>query len=281
MIPFEKKNITKNAERFINSEYANILIPTLVAYREPIERIKRLSIVMLENRKFVKNAAQEIYEEEVKKRFHDILNNNKLQEKRENFFPGEDNVKSIFGYYVERYDMDWRSMMKETSQIFLSPVILNKHWMIQVKAKVESRLNYRIVRDLNYDSAKCCEFAHTITQKHVKDLTTKLFKPYLDKFGVKLLTKTPKNGNTLHNVEKFSINHSKFDMYLKETHVFCVSSSNAHFLECTSSLSNEIKIITATVGKEIADEYSGYDIENDELLLESGVFGKFNSISMV
>jgi hypothetical protein len=98
---------------------------------------------------------------------------------------------------------------------------------------------------------------------------------------VKLLTKTPKNGNTLHNVEKFSINHSKYNMYLKETHVFSVSSSNAHFLECTSSLSNEIKIITATVGKEIADEYSGYDIENDELLLESGVFGKFNSISMV
>ena len=102
-------------------------------------------------------------------------------------------MKSNFGYYVERYDTDWRPMMKETSQIFLSPVILNKTWMIQVKAKVESNLKYCIVRDLKYDSVKCCDFAHTITQKHVKDLTTKLYKPYLDKFGVKLLTKTPKN----------------------------------------------------------------------------------------
>jgi hypothetical protein len=62
-------------------------------------------------------------------------------------------------------------MMRETSPIFISPEILNKSWMIHVKKIAEDQLQFCMVRDLEYDGAKCYDFAHTILQKRVMDLT--------------------------------------------------------------------------------------------------------------
>ncbi len=59
----------------------------------------------------------------------------------------------------------------------------------------EEKLWFRIVRDLEYEGAKCYDFAHTILQKHVMDLTSKMYKRYLENFGIKLLTKIPKDGH--------------------------------------------------------------------------------------
>jgi hypothetical protein len=72
MIPFEKKNIKKNAERFQHTQYACVLLPTLVVHMDPNDRIKKPMEAMLENRKFFKKTAQQMYEEEVKKRFFDL-----------------------------------------------------------------------------------------------------------------------------------------------------------------------------------------------------------------
>jgi hypothetical protein len=58
MIPFEKKNIQQNAEKFQHTQYACVLLPTLVVHTDPNDRIKKLVEVMLENRKFYKNTAQ-------------------------------------------------------------------------------------------------------------------------------------------------------------------------------------------------------------------------------
>ncbi len=66
MIPFEKKNIQINAERFQHTQYACVLLPTLVVHMDPNDRIKKHMEAMLENRKFFKKAAQQMYEEEVK-----------------------------------------------------------------------------------------------------------------------------------------------------------------------------------------------------------------------
>jgi hypothetical protein len=58
------------------------------------------------------------------------------------------NVKDIFRCYKELHDMDWRLMMKEKLPIFLSPAILNKTWISQVKKKIEYTLNFSIVKDM-------------------------------------------------------------------------------------------------------------------------------------
>jgi hypothetical protein len=199
MIPFEKKNIQNNAERFQHTQYACVLLLTLVVHMDPNDRIKKLMEVMLENRKFVRKTAQQMYEEEVKRCFFDLLDKKLIDVQVDNYLTLDNSIKSIFRYYEEQHCMDWKSMMRETSPIFLSPAILNKSWMIQVKKIAKGQLQFCIVRDLEYDGAKCYDFAHTILQKHVMDLTSKLYKRYLEKFGMKLLTKILKNGLLPHD----------------------------------------------------------------------------------
>ncbi len=77
---------------------------------------------------------------------------------------------------------------------------------------------------MEYDGAKCYDFAHTISQKHVMDHTSKMYKRYLENFGMKLLTKIPEDGNLPHDDEQICINHAKFDINLKATFVYCISS---------------------------------------------------------
>ncbi len=166
---------------------------------DPNDRIKKLMEVMLENRKFVRKTAQQMYEEEVKRCFFDLLDKKLIDVQVDNYLTLDNSIKSIFRYYEEQHCMDWKSMMRETSPIFLSPAILNKSWMIQVKKIAKGQLQFCIVRDLEYDGAKCYDFAHTILQKHVMDLTSKLYKRYLEKFGMKLLTKILKNGLLPHD----------------------------------------------------------------------------------
>jgi hypothetical protein len=57
-IPFEKKNIQQNAERFQYTQYVCVLIPTLVVRTDPNDMIKKLMEAMLENRKFLKKQAK-------------------------------------------------------------------------------------------------------------------------------------------------------------------------------------------------------------------------------
>ncbi len=74
-----------------------------------------------------------MYEEEVKKCFFDLLDKKQIDVQVDNYLTLDDSIKSIFRYYKERHCTDWKSMMRETLPIFLSPAILNKSWMIQVK----------------------------------------------------------------------------------------------------------------------------------------------------
>ncbi len=151
--------------------------------------------------------------------------------------------------------------MRETLPIFLSPAILNKTWISQIRKNVEHTLNVSIVKDLNYDGERCYGIACTIWQKHVKNLAIKLYKRYLHRFGIKLLTKMPKNGICPVDGGKICIIHASFDADLKATHVYCISSQedDSNHEDTTIGI-NKIECVTCEVGVEeadkVADEYS-------------------------
>ena len=58
MISFEVQHIRRNAEKFIRTQYANVLSPTLVDYDDQEERIAQLEESIKQNRKFIKTTAQ-------------------------------------------------------------------------------------------------------------------------------------------------------------------------------------------------------------------------------
>ncbi len=147
---------------------------------------------MLENRKFLKKTAQQMYEEEVKKRFFDLSNKKLIDGQEDNYLTLDNSIKSIYRYCKEQHSTDWKSIIRKTLPTFISPAILNKSWMIQVKKIAKDQLQFHMVRDLEYDGAKCYDFVHTLLQIHVMDLTSKWYKRYFEKFGMKLLTKLPK-----------------------------------------------------------------------------------------
>jgi hypothetical protein len=63
---------------------------------------------MANSRKFLKNTAQQIYEDEVKKHCYKSL----TQAGAENLMIFGNNVKDIFRYYKDLHDIDWRAMMR-------------------------------------------------------------------------------------------------------------------------------------------------------------------------
>ncbi len=172
IIPFEKQDIQGNVEKFKDTTHASVLAPSIIAHTYPIKKVKILMDAMANSRKFLKNMVQQIYEDEVKKCCYKSLA--RAGAKKLMIFGN--NVNDISRFYKELHDMDWRAMMRETSPIFLLPAILNKTWILQVRKKVEHTLIISILKDMNYNGERYYDFAHTISQKHVKDLATKLYK---------------------------------------------------------------------------------------------------------
>ncbi len=101
IIPFEKKDIQRHAERFKDTEYTRVLLPALVVRTDRNERVETLMTAMLDNRKFVKNTAQKIYEEEIKT-CSSYMNISGEVEKLRML----DSAKAIFKYYKERHGTD-------------------------------------------------------------------------------------------------------------------------------------------------------------------------------
>ncbi len=94
------------------------------------------------------------------------------------------------------------------------------------------------MKDIKFDGERCHDFAHTILQKHVKDLTLKMYKRYLDKFDLKLLTNLPKKGLVPVLGGEISVNHVPIDINLWLTYVYCISSLMPNHEE-TSEYFNE------------------------------------------
>ncbi len=115
------------------------MFPALVVHTDWNERVETLMTAMLDNRKFVKNMAQKIYEEEIKT-CCSYMNTSGEVEKLQML----DSAKAIFKYYKERHGSDWKSMMIETSPIFLSLAILDKTCISKVRSKAELTLQFTI-----------------------------------------------------------------------------------------------------------------------------------------
>jgi hypothetical protein len=72
-----------------------------------------------------------------------------------------------------------------------------------------------------------------------------------------LLTKIPKDGFLSHDDEQIYINHAKFDINLKATYVYCVSSLKTNSSsECTKIFSKKIDPLPPEVGAGFADKLS-------------------------
>jgi hypothetical protein len=110
----------------------------------------------------------------------------------------------------------------------------------------------------------------------------KMYKRYLENFGMKLLTRIPKDGNLLHDDERICINHAKFDISLNATFVYCISSLKTNSSrESTKIFSNEIDPLSLEVGAGFANK-SSYG-ESCEVLIGFGYKssnGKSNLISL-
>jgi hypothetical protein len=91
----------RHAERFEDTEYTRVLFPALVARTDRNERVETLMTAMLDNRKFVKNTAQKIYEEEIKTHCSYMIISGEVEKLRM-----LDSAKAIFKYYEERHGMD-------------------------------------------------------------------------------------------------------------------------------------------------------------------------------
>jgi hypothetical protein len=67
IIPFEKQGIQGNVDKFKDTNYVSVLVPSIIAHTDPKEKVKMLMYAMANSRKFLKNTAQQICEDEVKK----------------------------------------------------------------------------------------------------------------------------------------------------------------------------------------------------------------------
>jgi hypothetical protein len=103
-----------------------------------------------------------MYEEEAKKSFFDLMDENLIDVQEDNYLILDNSIKSMFRYYKEQHSTDWKSMMRETLPIFIPPAILNKSWMIWVKKIAKDQLQFCMERYLEYDGVRCYDFAHTV-----------------------------------------------------------------------------------------------------------------------
>jgi hypothetical protein len=62
---------------------------------------------VLENRKFLKKTTQQMYEEEVRRRFFDLLDKKLINVQEDNYLTLDNSIKSIFKYYEEQHSTDW------------------------------------------------------------------------------------------------------------------------------------------------------------------------------
>ncbi len=108
-----------------------------------------------------------------------------------------------------------------------------------MRSKAEFTLQFTIVKDLKYDAERSYDFAHTISQKYVKDLMTKLYKRFLDKFDMKLLTKKPKSGVLPVDGGEIFINHETLTKNSKE--LMSTASLLRKFILCILKKQNNIQ----------------------------------------
>ena len=116
--------------------------------------------------------------------------------------------------------------MQVTSTIFLSPMVLHKSWIFELKSQVESKYNFVIVKIDSVDSPRCADFVRMISHKNIKNMVEKWYSKYSNKFGLKLITKKPKMENEMF-VQSIVVNHPTFDTKFTTSCVYIVLTATA------------------------------------------------------
>ena len=218
-IPFVKKDAKKHALKFIDTEYGLTIEPCLSSMNNNQKKIETLEKAILRIRQDIIDTSKNVFADEVKKRCTFWCEN--YPELANHAIIVQGNSCNIFDWFSEIYDDNWGKFMQVTSTIFLSPMVLHKSWIFELKSQVESKYNFVIVKIDSFDSPRCADFVRMISHKNIKNMVEKWYSKNLNKFGLKLLTKKPKMENEMF-VQSIVVNHPTFDTNFTTSCIYIV-----------------------------------------------------------
>jgi len=221
MISFAKKDIKKQANKYVDTVYGHTIAPNLSSIT-PLCKIEYLSKKMTEIREDVIQTGKNTYAQDVQNRslnFHIIKQEN---DARLDSIISQGNSRTIFNYFSAKYATpnNYIEFVKITSPIFLSPVILHKGWITNLKGIIEGKYRFTIARIDGYDTPRCENFVRMIAHKNIKDTVEKWYNNILIRYGCKLLTKKPKGNKYI--IATIAINHPIIDNTFQPSFIYIV-----------------------------------------------------------
>jgi hypothetical protein len=220
IISFAKKDTENQAMKYVDTEYGHLIAPNLSSIPQPL-KIDHLSKKMSEIREDVIQTGKIIYAQDVQHRASTFHNINQEKDDRLDSIISQGNSRTIFKYFSEKYaTTNYVEFVKITSPIFLSPVILHKGWIINLKRLIEGKYRFTIARIVGYDTPRCENFVRMIAHKNIKDTVEKWYNNILIRYGCKLLTKKPKGNKYI--IATIAINHPIIDNTFQSSFIYIV-----------------------------------------------------------
>ena len=176
-----KKDAKKHALKFIDTEYGLTIEPCLSSMNNNQKKIETLEKAILRIRQDIIDTSKNVFADEVKKRCTFWCEND--LELANHAIIVQGNSCNIFDWFSEIYNDNWGKFMQVTSTIFLSPMVLHKSWIFELKSQVESKYNFVIVKIDSFDSPRCADFVRMISHKNIKNMVEKWYSKYLKKSG--------------------------------------------------------------------------------------------------
>lgn len=220
-ISFAKKDIKTHAIKYVDTEYGHTIAPNLSSVTQQL-KIDHLSNKMTEIREDVIQTGKKSYDQDVQHRslnFHIIK---QVNDARLDSIISQGKSRTIFNYFSDKYGTpeSYVEFVKITSPIFLSPVILHKGWITNLKAIIEAKYRFTIARIDGYDTPRCENFVRMIAHKNIKDTVEKWYNNVLIRYGCKLLTKKPKGNKYI--IATIPINHPIIDNLFQPSFIYIV-----------------------------------------------------------
>lgn len=221
IISFAKKNTKEQATKYVDTEYGHRIAPNLSSISQQL-KIDHLSNKMTEIREDVIQTGKKIYAQDVQHRSLNLHIIEQENDARLDSIISQGNSRTIFNYFSDKYGTpeNFVKFVKITSPIFLSPVILHKGWITNLKGIIEKRYRFTIARIDGYDTPRCENFVRMIAHKNIKDTVEKWYNNILIKYGCKLLTKKPKGNKSI--IATIPINHPFIDNTFQPSFIYIV-----------------------------------------------------------
>ena len=131
-----KKGWKKQLSKYIDTEYGLTIEPSLSSINNDQKNIEILEKAILRIRQDIIDTAKKVFAGEIKKHCtywfdndFDVSNHAIVQ---------HGNICNIFDHLSEKYDDNWEMFMHVTLSIYLSPVVLHKSWISELKNQIET-----------------------------------------------------------------------------------------------------------------------------------------------